>query len=169
MVYENSLLDLAQAAQEVTIKHQLPDINLSVFNGINFNNHLRSYPGFTAGLSVPLWKQAYKSNTLAASKEIEIRQNEIEKNKNDLIQYQNRLTSQLAMHRQAIDKYTQQIQPLQGAVIQSAEKSFQQGEIDFFQYILTLENNTDMKMNYLYHVYKYNQTVIELNFLINPN
>ena len=169
LVYENSLLDLAQAAQEVTIKHQLPDINLSVFNGINFNNHLRSYPGFTAGLSVPLWKQAYKSNTLAASKEIEIRQNEIEKNKNDLIQYQNRLTSQLAMHRQAIDKYTQQIQPLQGAVIQSVEKSFQQGEIDFFQYILTLENNTDMKMNYLYHVYKYNQTVIELNFLINPN
>ena len=73
------------------------------------------------------------------------------------------------MHIQAIDKYTQQIQPLQGAVIQSAEKSFQQGEIDFFQYILTLENNTDMKMNYLYHVYKYNQTVIELNFLINPN
>ena len=50
-------------------------------------------------------------------------------------------------------------------IIKTANSSFKNGEIDFYQYILSLENAYEIQLNYLENLNNYNQTVIELNYL----
>jgi len=43
--------------------------------------------------------------------------------------------------------------------------SYKHGEIDFFQYILSLENATTIKQEYLENVFQYNKVVYDLEYL----
>ena len=49
----------------------------------------------------------------------------------------------------------------------SASKSFQNGEIDFLQYVQLLESAKNIQIAYLQNLNQYNTTVLELNYLIN--
>ena len=43
--------------------------------------------------------------------------------------------------------------------------SYKHGEIDFFQYIQSLENATIIQVDYLDNVLRYNQTQLEIQYL----
>ncbi len=43
--------------------------------------------------------------------------------------------------------------------------SFENGEINFFQYIQSIENAFEIFLDYLQNLNAYNQTVIKLNYL----
>ncbi|NJW55661.1 hypothetical protein HC175_22360, partial [Salinimicrobium sp. CDJ15-91] len=51
-------------------------------------------------------------------------------------------------------------------ILRTANLSYQNGEIDFFQYILSLENAYRIRLSYLETLYAYNQTVIAINQLM---
>ena len=46
-----------------------------------------------------------------------------------------------------------------------AQQSYKNGEIDFFDYIQSLENAKDIELQYLENLNAYNRTVIALNYL----
>ena len=54
----------------------------------------------------------------------------------------------------------------QEEILKTASRSFQEGEIDFFQYIQSIETAKDMELEYLSNLNRYNQTIITLNHLI---
>ena len=68
-------------------------------------------------------------------------------------------------HQLALDYYQQTGKKLATEIIKVASKSFKNGEIDFFQYIQSLENATTIEMDYLQTVSLYNQTAYELYYL----
>jgi cobalt-zinc-cadmium resistance protein CzcA len=43
--------------------------------------------------------------------------------------------------------------------------AYENGEIDYFQYIQSLENAAMIELDYLDNLNNYNQTVLELNYL----
>ena len=46
-----------------------------------------------------------------------------------------------------------------------ARMAYENGEIDFFQYIQSLENATIIELDYLDSLNDYNQAMLELNYL----
>ena len=50
-------------------------------------------------------------------------------------------------------------------IIKTAERTFKEGEIDFFQYIQSIETATEIELTYLNNINAYNQTVIAINYL----
>ena len=42
---------------------------------------------------------------------------------------------------------------------------FKNGEIDFYQYIISVENAYEIQLDHLQHLNSYNQTIIKLNYL----
>ncbi|HOT65583.1 MAG TPA: TolC family protein, partial [Dysgonamonadaceae bacterium] len=50
-------------------------------------------------------------------------------------------------------------------LIKFAQRSYDVGEIDFFRYIQSIENASDIRLEYLDNLASYNQTAIELNYL----
>ena len=65
-----------------------------------------------------------------------------------------------------INYYEKEGRQLSSELLKTATLSYQNGEIDFFQYIQSLENAYEIELSYLENLNAYNQTVIRINYLI---
>ncbi|AOW21398.1 CusA/CzcA family heavy metal efflux RND transporter [Urechidicola croceus] len=143
----------------------LPDLNAQYFQGTNssLNDNIR---GYQFGIKIPLLFGG-KSSKIKASK---ISRQIIEEQENDyktkLAAAYNMLLAKLQQHEASINYYDSQGENLSKEIIKTAESSFKHGEIDFFQYIQSIETATDIELNYLDNLQLYNQTVIAINHLI---
>lgn len=143
----------------------LPDISLEYFQGTN--NLLReNLRGYQIGLKIPLFFSGNASK-IKASK---ISKNRILAEKEDyklkLEGEYNALLATLNKYETAINYYNNEGESLKNEIIKTANRTFKEGEIDFFQYIQSLETAKDIELSYLDHLNLYNQTVINLNYLI---
>ena len=86
--------------------------------------------------------------------------------------YRNRLNSEykqliqlLQKHESALAYYENEGKELSEEILKTATKSYQSGEIDFFEYILSLENSYNIILRYYESLNQYNQTIIQINYL----
>ena len=75
------------------------------------------------------------------------------------------LRNELVKYRQNIDYYQTSGKQISNELIKFATSSYEVGEIDFFRYIQSLENATQLRLDYLDNLAKYNETVIAFNYL----
>jgi len=147
------------------LQNLLPDISLEYFQGTNnqLNTTLR---GYQIGLKIPLFFSGNASK-IKASK---IAQNTIFEQQQDykikLKSKYNSLLASLKQHEEAIQYYETQGKNLANEIIKTANRTFSEGEIDFFQYIQSLETAKDIELSYLDNLNTYNQIVININHLI---
>mgnify|MGYP002635755892 FL=1 len=76
------------------------------------------------------------------------------------------LLAKLNQFEEAINYYESEGKKLKEEIIKTANRNFDEGEIDFFQYIQSLETAKDIELSYLDNLNGYNQTVISINYLI---
>ena len=50
-------------------------------------------------------------------------------------------------------------------IIKTAEASYKHGEIDFFQYLQSIETAKEIELDYLENLNNYNKTIIAINYL----
>jgi cobalt-zinc-cadmium resistance protein CzcA len=72
--------------------------------------------------------------------------------------------SELEQKYEAIRYYNESGKTLSDEIIKTAEKSYLNGEIDFFQYIQSMENSTNIELDYLDNLLQYNQSYLELYY-----
>lgn len=75
------------------------------------------------------------------------------------------LQSRLKVHKHAVDYFQNTGEELALAIVNTAERSFYSGEINFFQYIQSLDEATNIVLDYLENLNEYNQTVLEIKYL----
>ena len=63
-----------------------------------------------------------------------------------------------------IKYYTENGQSLSKEIIKTANMSYKNGEIDFFQYIQSMENAISIEVDYLNNVLAYNTSYLELHY-----
>ena len=71
----------------------------------------------------------------------------------------------LAQHHQEINYYIEHGKKLASEILKVADMSYKHGEIDFFQYIQSIENATTIQMEYLEALIQYNKTQLDLQYL----
>ncbi|WP_179353028.1 CusA/CzcA family heavy metal efflux RND transporter [Winogradskyella vidalii] len=143
----------------------LPDLSFDYFQGTNdqLNDNIR---GYQFGLKIPLLffgnSSKIKASKIAKDIIVEQKQDyEVQLNS----EYKSLLTT-LHKFEEAIHYYNTQGKRLKNEIIKTANRTFKEGEIDFFQYIQSLETATDIELTYLDNLNAYNQTVISINHLI---
>lgn len=143
----------------------LPDLNVEYFQGTNstLNTNIK---GYQFGVKIPLFFSGHTSK-IKASK---IAEEVVEAEKQDYsiklnVEYQS-LLAKLQQYNEAIIYYETQGKTLSNEIIKTAEQTFKEGEIDFFQYIQSIEIATDIELSYLDNLNAYNQTIITINYLI---
>ena len=154
-----------QALHVLEKQSLLPDVSFEYFRGTdNLSNNISN--GYQIGIKIPLLFSG-NSSKIKASK---IAQQIIEEQKKD---YQTKLSAEhnilmalLQQYAEAINYYENQGEKLSQEIIKTANRSFKEGEIDFFQYIQSLENAKDIELIYLDNLNKYNQTIIAINYII---
>ncbi len=159
---------LNKADYEVSLEKQnlLPDINLGVFRGSNNGPNSKNYFGFDVGVSIPLFffEQSSKIEQTKIERQV-IKQNY----KDYAIKLNTKiesLISELKTYKSSVEYYQSAGKSLARELLVNANKAFQNGEIDYFEYILLMHNSILIEMKYLDDLNKYNTTVLSLNYLV---
>lgn len=147
----------------------LPDISLEYFYGKNRYENTRGYHGFQVGLGIPLYWSDQRSKIKASR--FAFNANELLL-QNSLIlletKYKN-LESELRKFRDNIEFYNNTGRQLSDEITRTATRSYETGEIDFYQFALSIENALKLTLDYYEAVLEYNRVALEINYLTTHN
>jgi cobalt-zinc-cadmium resistance protein CzcA len=157
-----------KALTKLEKQNLMPDISFSYFQGSNsqLNNNLY---GYQVGLKIPLLFSG-KSSKIKASKIAQDILIEKEQNYKRILNAKyNSLVASLKQHQESIKYYNNEGEKIKNEIIKTANSSFREGEIDFFQYLQSIETAKEIELSYLEELNAYNQNIIQINYLIiNP-
>jgi cobalt-zinc-cadmium resistance protein CzcA len=162
--YYKNRTSFYEAKNNLEKQHLLPDISLSYFQGSN-SGLSNSLYGYQIGLKIPLLFGGNASKIKASRIAVDISKKETEDFRQQLDSKQVQLLSTLNKHVEALSYYETEGKTLSEEILKTAVLSYKSGEIDFFQYIQSLENAYEIKLAYLESLNMYNQTIIEINYL----
>ena len=155
--------------QEALIKVEknklLPDVTLGYFNGTNRYANSRNYQGVEVGLGIPLFFGEQRARVKAGKYAWEAALNMKE---NYERVYENKaaeLMKNLEKYQESITYFEETGHQLASELFRSAKMSYAAGEIDFFRFIQSVESAVRIELSYLENLYKYNEIVLEINYL----
>jgi cobalt-zinc-cadmium resistance protein CzcA len=159
---ENSKLFKAQKGLEM--QQLLPDLHFNYFRSedVSTNNSVNS---FQAGITIPLafWG---KSSKIAAKKiAYDIAQEESLEANFKLKSKYAILMEELQKNEAQLTYFNENGNTIASAILKTATASYKNGEIDFFQYIQSIENANQLQIDYLMYLNAYNQIALEINYL----
>ncbi len=153
-----------EAKLKVQRQQLLPDLSVEYFTSIN-SSFEKPFQGFQAGLKFPilfngktsLIKSARISRDRSAEDRIQTRI--------DLEAKRDVLVTELRKQEGLLQYYRNEGVSLSEEILRAANSGYQNGELDFFQYIQSVENAMEISLSYLKSLYTYNQVVLKINYL----
>jgi cobalt-zinc-cadmium resistance protein CzcA len=155
--YFNSLI-------QVSKNKTLPDFSLNYFLGSNRYENSKYYHGFQVGVAVPLFFGSEKGRTHAAKLSSDS-QNLLSQNEMDLIKNRlNELINQQLKYKALLDNYNSSGKLLHDEIMRTALKSYQLGEINFYQFVSSYETAVQIQIEYYENFYGYNVATSEIMY-----
>ncbi len=165
IVYYEQNEAIYKALHQQEKQNLLPDLSLEYFQGTNttLNGTIK---GYQLGVKIPIFFSGNTSRIKASNIAKEVIQAEKQDYKVKLNSEHQMLLAKLKQYDEAINYYETQGKSLSKEIIKTAARTFKEGEIDFFQYIQSIETASDIELYYLSNIHAYNQTIIAINYLI---
>jgi len=143
----------------------LPGFQLEYYLSTNGAPNHKSYNAYQIGLTLPLWFKPQNKRLAASRIQHEIAINMRYDYALKLKSKRDQLLAALLKHKEPIIYYQSTGETLAEEISRTAQKAYANGEIDFFQYIQSLENATSIVLEYLDNLVNYNEVVFEINYM----
>jgi cobalt-zinc-cadmium resistance protein CzcA len=146
--------------------------NWSAAPSLNFGwftqsiDQLGNYTGWQYGISIPVWFWVPAGRIQSAKISRTIALNEYEWGKKSFANSLEQLQLSLEKQKINLDYYEKSALSQAMALIETAEKSYQTGEIDYFEYIISMGEAFSIQLEYIRELEKYNNVVIDMTNLI---
>ncbi len=156
----------ASAEKENALKNEyLPGIYGSY--AITERNDIdRNLQVFQIGLKIPLLFFGERSRVLQQKIQLEQDELQLKAAKTQLNNEQERLMNQFLNHQKSKQMFEEERLPLARSLKKTAVRSFELGEINFFEYVQTMEEAIRTRLDHLDFLERYNKTVIQYNNLL---
>ncbi len=169
---------IAEQNKKVETATTLPDFNVGYFNQsligtqtVNgkdvFFDGSKRFQGVNVGISIPL---TFFSNA-AKIKSLTYKQQSLQKEaENGKLILQTQLHNAFQQYNQNLSQYNyykSTALPNAEIIINTAKVGFKSGNISYIEYIQALQTATDVQLNYLQSINQINQSIVNINFLIN--
>ena len=161
--YENQLQAL-EKQYRLEQQRLLPDLSLEYFQSDNGNAENRLI-GYQVGLRVPLLFNGQSSRIRAARLSADAFTDQQREYRLRLESRMQQLETARVQQEKALLYFEEEGLSLSEAILRTAESSYRNGEIDFFQYIQSLENGYEISLEYLLQLERYNEIILQLNYL----
>lgn len=145
----------------------LPNFSIDLFRGSNLAAGSKVYPGFEVGVGIPLFFGSQSARIKAGKITQEQIDLESENFRSRLETNYSAIQKQLDQNQQIIDYYETEGKVLADQLRNQASRSFQEGEIDFLQYVQLVENSRTITLQYLQARLDYQLNQLELLYLAN--
>ncbi|WP_410004836.1 CusA/CzcA family heavy metal efflux RND transporter [Aequorivita nionensis] len=163
--YYQNRTDFFEAKRSLEKQHLFPDISLSYSLGSNSGLSQNLY-AYQIGLKIPLLFSGNASKIKASKIAADVSLQQAEDYKIQLNSRKLQLLNEVSKYEEALSYYETEGKSLSEEILKTANVGFKNGEIDFFQYIQSLENAYEIELQYLQNLNNYNQAVLALNYLI---
>ncbi len=145
----------------------LPDIQLQYFRANNDGPDNQVLPGFHVGIAIPLFYGQQTAQVRSIQLEQQIINFESEQYDQQLFTALETSLGQLNQYQIALEQWDEQGKRLSQTLLNVGAKSYDSGEINFLEYILIIERATRLHVNFFQNQMGYNDTVIEIKYLMN--
>ncbi len=149
---------------QVEKNKMLPDFSVNYYLGSNRYENGKYYHGFEVGVAVPLFYGSYKARLKAAKLSANAKNLLIE---NEISLIDNQLSKLFSDHlkfKALLDNYNLSGETLLNEIMKTALKSYQLGEINFYQFVSSYETAIQIQFDYLENVLSYNRTTSEISY-----
>lgn len=171
----NLEIEAAKANFRLEKAHLLPDFNLGLMNqtfqGVGpddifypLNNRFNS---FQVGLGIPLFFGSKKAQIKAANTSVSIAENQLSYQQ---MQLQQKLSVAWLQYRNSLEMlqfFEENQLPNVETIRKLATQQYQNGAINFMEWVMLVNQSTQVESTYLDLLNQYNETIIEINFLTN--
>ncbi|MBK7959477.1 MAG: CusA/CzcA family heavy metal efflux RND transporter [Bacteroidetes bacterium] len=176
VLYQQAII--AEQNKKAEAASALPDFNVGYFNQsligvqtingaeVNFGSSKR-FQGLNVGISVPL---TFFSNT-AKIKSLNLKQQGLQKEAdNGKLILQTQLQNAFQQYNQNLSQfnyYKSTVLPNTELIASTAKVGFRSGDIGYIEYLQALQIVADVQLKYLQSINQINQSIININFIIN--
>jgi cobalt-zinc-cadmium resistance protein CzcA len=142
----------------------LPDLHFNYFNSkdLKDNNIVNS---FQAGISIPIFFGGKSSKISAAKIESDIADELTFDAKLKLKSKYLNLLEELKKNETQLKYFEENGNYLANEILKTATLGYKNGEIDFYQFIQSVETANQININYLINLNSFNQIALEINYL----
>ncbi len=174
--YMHQQIAIFEREQKVNKARVLPEFNIGYFNqslkGVQTINGVDQtvdgstrFTGVTAGIAIPLWAKPDVARIKAS--ELEVESATIQADYfNDMLQHQlSQALQEYYKLSQSLDYYDRIGLNQAELLIGNAQKSFENGAIDYVEYVRNIEQAVNIKIQYLDRLNQFNQNIIYIEFL----
>jgi len=165
MKYAKQETELHRNLLEVEKNRLLPDITLGYYNGSNRFVGAKNYPSYEAGISIPLFFVEQKARIKGGKIGIQASEKFEEHYKSSLVLRIEELKGELKKYRDHLDYYYSTGRQMSAEIEKEAREGYARGEIDYYRFVESIENVTQIELEFLDWLFQYNNTVLELNYL----
>lgn len=143
----------------------LPDLTLNYFQGTNsaISGNLE---GYQFGIRIPLFFFGKPARIKSAALEADRAEWLLQNARISILAEENKLSNTINKLREELNYYENDGNMLFSEILKMAESSYKNGEIDFFEYIQSLENAYMIRLGYLDSLEAYNKAIIDYNLII---
>jgi cobalt-zinc-cadmium resistance protein CzcA len=156
--------DYANSLVRIEKNRMLPDFSLNYFLGSNQYENSKYYHGFQIGVAFPLFYGSSKAKIYATKISANAKQLSTENEINLLNNELNQLLSEQLKYKALLDNFKTSGEQLMNAIIETALKSYELGEINYFQFVSSYETAIQIQLEHLVNILKYNYTISELKY-----
>jgi len=142
----------------------LPDFSINYFLGSNRNENAAYYHGFEIGIALPLFYGSSKAKVKAAQFSSDAQNLIIENEKCLLSNKIEQLLNEQLKYKILLDNYNLSGKILQEELMRTALKSYELGEINFYQFVNSYESAFFIHLEYFENVYQYNVASSQIMF-----
>lgn len=169
----NSGLKMLQLEGEIensTLKLErnklLPDLSVGYFIGSNSYAHAQNYQGIQLGIAVPLFFGEQNAKIQASKIGLDMNRKMLDHYRINLNALYRSYKMELMKYEESIQFYESTGKQLSEEIIRTTEKSYELGDINFYEFVLSIENALQFTLDYLESVSEYNRLALEMNYLM---
>lgn len=183
LIEQNPMLQYLKTSQKISKarlnfekQKLLPEImfgynNMSMLgtgaDNIFYSDRTQRFKSMQIGIGIPLFFYAQKANIAAEKINYSIVENNFKSELQRLKTFYRQIISNINFHNKTITYYEESALKNADKIITTANLQFKNGEINYIEWVLLINNAINIQSQYLDNVKKYNQSVIELELIMN--
>ena len=181
---------LAFMKQQITVQEKqkqverskfMPDINLGYFNqsltgyqendnGVStFYKSSNRFQGLMIGVSIPIWVSPQIAKVKVADINLKIAESDYQLMQRNYKGQYKQLGQEYLKYSNSLSYYETNVLPQANLILSNAQKGYTTGEISHIEYITSLNKALAIRNDYLNLLAQYNQSIINIEFIIGNN
>jgi cobalt-zinc-cadmium resistance protein CzcA len=149
-------------------QNYFPDLTVEVFNGINSHEN-KNFLGVKFGIGIPLFEQNNAKLKTLKLEQLTLKFKQ-ESHFKKIENFKNQKNNEILAQKKLLEYYHSNGKSISQKITNIANTLYKKGDINFFQYIQSIENAIEIEVNYLDALEKYNQLIFEQTYInLSPN